>query len=65
MIEQLIVNKKIDFGISYVPLPSPHIEISEIGKYHMGCYYLKGAFSGKSISELPFAFLLMDCRVML
>ncbi len=31
-----------------------NIDIIEIGKYHLGCYHLKGTFKGQHISEIPF-----------
>lgn len=52
--EQLIANRQLDFGITYVPFPTENVEITEIGKYRLGCYHLKGVFEGKKITELPF-----------
>ncbi len=52
--EQLIANRQIDFGITYVPYPMRTLEMTEIGTYRLGCYHLKGAFQGKKISEIPF-----------
>ena len=52
--EQLIVNRQLDFGITYVPFPMENLEIIEIGKYQLGCYYLKGAFTNIDIAEIPF-----------
>lgn len=53
-IEQLIANRQLDFGITYVPFPMENIEITEIGKYRLGCYHLKDAFDNLPISEIPF-----------
>jgi len=52
--EQLIANRQLDFGVTYVPFPMENIEITEIGTYRLGCYHLKGAFEGQKISEIPF-----------
>lgn len=52
--EQLIANHKLDYGITYAPFPTEKVEIIEIGKYRLGCYLLKGSFSGMDISEIPF-----------
>jgi DNA-binding transcriptional LysR family regulator len=52
--EQLILNRQLDFGITYVPFPMQNLEITEIGKYRLGCYHLKNSFAGRHISEIPF-----------
>lgn len=53
-IEKSIANKQLDFGLTYAPFPMENVEITEIGKYHLGCYHLKGTFEGLKISEIPF-----------
>lgn len=54
-IEQLIVNRQIDFGVTFIPYPRREIEIIEVGKFSSGCYHLKGLFQGKKFNEIPFA----------
>jgi DNA-binding transcriptional LysR family regulator len=53
-IEQLITNRQLDFGVTYVPFPTENVEITEIGKFRLGCYHLKGTFEGQKISDIPF-----------
>jgi DNA-binding transcriptional LysR family regulator len=52
--EHLIASRQLDYGITYTPFPMENIEIIEVGKYRLGCYFLKGEFAGKSICEIPF-----------
>ena len=52
--EQLIATRQLDFGVTYAPFPMENVEITEIGKYQLGCYHLKGAFERKKIKEIPF-----------
>ncbi|MHB1946989.1 MAG: LysR family transcriptional regulator [Gammaproteobacteria bacterium] len=52
--EQMIANRQLDYGITYAPFPMEQVEIIEIGKYRLGCYYLKNRFEGHPISEIPF-----------
>lgn len=52
--ETMIANRQLDYGITYAPFPTEHVEIVEVGKYRLGCYLLKNAFERKSISEIPF-----------
>lgn len=54
-IEQLIVNKQLDFGITYAPFPMQAVEFTDVGKYSLGCYCLNDKFSGMDISKIPFA----------
>lgn len=52
--EQMIERRQLDYGITYAPFPTEHVEIIEVGKYRLGCYFLKNLFEGKNISEIPF-----------
>ncbi len=52
--EQLIANRQLEYGITYAPFPMEQVEIIEIGKYRLGCYYKKNMFEGQHISEIPF-----------
>lgn len=53
-IEQLIANRQLDFGITYAPFPTDRVDITEIGRFRLACYHLRGSFEGKKISEIPF-----------
>ena len=54
-IEQGIANRQLDYGITYAPYTMDNVEFTEVGKYQLGCYALKGCFKGMGISEIPFA----------
>ena len=54
-IETLIADRQLDYGITYAPYPMDNVEFTEVGKYQLGCYCLKGCFKGMNISEIPFA----------
>lgn len=53
-LEKRISEGQLDFGATYAPYPSERIDISEIGRYRLGCYHLAGAFKGCSFNDLPF-----------
>jgi len=53
-IEQMIVNRQLDYGITYAPFPMSGVEITEIGDFYLKCYHLHGTFKGLNISEIPF-----------
>jgi DNA-binding transcriptional LysR family regulator len=53
-IEQMIINKQLDFGITYAPYPMDNIEITEIGKYRLGCYHVPGSFEQQTLFDIPF-----------
>ena len=53
-IEQRIVDGQLDYGLTYAPFPMKELEIVDIGRYRLGCYYLKNAFKDELITEIPF-----------
>lgn len=54
IIEQMIANRELDYGITYTPFPMNAIELIEIGNYQLGCYYLNRQFNSMNISDIPF-----------
>lgn len=52
-LEQAIDQRRIDVGITYVPIPTPRVVFKEATKITMGVFGLKGAFEGKR-TEAPF-----------
>jgi DNA-binding transcriptional LysR family regulator len=50
-----IVQGRLDYAVTYAPFPTERVEESEVGRYTMGCYRLRGAFEGLSWTDLPFA----------
>jgi len=53
-IEQSIVNKQLDLGITNAPFPMEQVDIMEIGQYRSGCYHLQGTFAGQALADIPF-----------
>ena len=52
--EQMVVDRQLDYGLTYVPFSMKNLEIVDIGQYRLGCYHLKSAFKGRPIAEIPF-----------
>jgi DNA-binding transcriptional LysR family regulator len=52
--EQMIIDRQLDYGLTYAPFSMKDLEIVDIGKYRLGCYHLKNAFQGQAIAEIPF-----------
>ena len=53
-LEQALIDRHIDLGISYLPIPYPDIERLEVTRIPMGVFLLGGAFKTKKFAELPF-----------
>lgn len=50
-----IAQGRLDYAVTYAPFPTEAVEESEVARYTMGCYRLRGAFEGIPWNELPFA----------
>jgi DNA-binding transcriptional LysR family regulator len=53
--ERAILEDRIDFGITYVPIPTAGVEHLKVGSVEMGVFAVRGVFSGVAIGEIPFA----------
>jgi DNA-binding transcriptional LysR family regulator len=53
-LEQAMVHKQVDFGITYFPIPHPELEHMKIGSIEMGVFTSADAFKGVKQNELPF-----------
>jgi DNA-binding transcriptional LysR family regulator len=53
-IEAALINKEIDIGITYIPIPTDGVEHLKICPIEMEIYGLKNKFQGRSLKELPF-----------
>ena len=53
-LEQALIERHIDLGITYIPVPSPEIDSVRVSTIEMGVFAAKGAFPRTSIGELPF-----------
>jgi DNA-binding transcriptional LysR family regulator len=52
--EQLVVDKHSDLGITYLPIPHQGVEFIKVGKIRMAIYGLKKFGKGYSLKDLPF-----------
>lgn len=53
-LEEALLLRKIDIGITYEPVPRAGIEYVKITSLEMKAYALKGAFSGLDLLQVPF-----------
>lgn len=54
-LEDALVQRRIDVGITVRPYPKPHVEHLEAGRFRMGVYALRGRFGGLGPTDTPFA----------
>lgn len=54
-LERALVEHEIDYGITYVPVPSAAIEHSEVTVIEMGVFTRAEAFAGLPLEQIPFA----------
>lgn len=54
-IEEALVERKVDLGLTYVPVPHHDLDHLQVGKVRMGVFGLQGKFKNKSLDGLPFA----------
>jgi DNA-binding transcriptional LysR family regulator len=53
-VEKYLVEGDIDVGITYMPVPDPHLDFLKVTTIEMGVFTRKGAFRGVPQQELPF-----------
>lgn len=53
-IEEALLERKIDVGISYIAIPHKDLDHLQVGKARMGVYGLKDHFNKITMSDLPF-----------
>ncbi|MCB0404391.1 MAG: LysR family transcriptional regulator [Bdellovibrionales bacterium] len=53
--ERAVENHEVDLAITYVPIPSPHLDFLKVTALEMGLYSKSGQFKGVAFQELPFA----------
>lgn len=54
-LERAIASQKIDYGLTYEPIPVSNVEFTRIGFAEMGIYKRKGSFKNLPFESLPFA----------
>lgn len=54
-LERALVEHEIDYGITYVPVPSAAIEHTEVTVIEMGVFARAEAFAGLPLEQIPFA----------
>jgi DNA-binding transcriptional LysR family regulator len=53
--EQALLTREADFGITYAPIPHPELEFLKICTVQKRIFAKKGAFEGWEFSKIPFA----------
>jgi DNA-binding transcriptional LysR family regulator len=53
-LEEALLLNRIDFGITYEPVPRPGIEYMKVTRIWMGIYALQGQFTRQPVTEIPF-----------
>lgn len=53
-IERLVMEEKVDLGITYLPVPHPKLDVMKIRSVEMGVFVRKNAFKGIEDQDLPF-----------
>lgn len=54
-LERALVEREIDYGVTYVPVPSAAVEHVEVTTIEMGIFTAAGAFADTPIDKMPFA----------
>lgn len=53
-LERALVDRQVDIGITYMPVPHPDLDFLKVVSVDMGVYTAKGAFGDLPHPELPF-----------
>ncbi|HUP57765.1 MAG TPA: LysR family transcriptional regulator [Bdellovibrionota bacterium] len=53
-LERALLDRQIDVGITYIPLPSGELEQIKLTQIEMGIFARKGRFAGEDIHRIPF-----------
>ena len=54
-LEESLVKREVDIGITYIPIPNPELEFLKITSVRMGIYGRRGKVDMKDIHSVPFA----------
>ncbi len=54
-IEKAVLDQKIDFGVTYVPVTQPGLDFLKVSQFKMNAYVRSGTFQEKDWSDIPFA----------
>ena len=54
-IEESILNREVDIGITYAPVPHNDLDFLKITNFEKRIYLKRGAFQGVPISDIPFS----------
>ncbi len=54
-LERALIEREIDYGITYLPVPSGEVQHVQVATIEMGIFARKGAFAGVPFEKLPFA----------
>lgn len=54
-LEESLVNKNVDIGITYLPIPKPEIDFLKVATLSMGIYTVSGPLQKMGLNRLPFS----------
>jgi DNA-binding transcriptional LysR family regulator len=55
ILEKALVDRQVDLGVTYVPVPSAELEHVAVAPIEMGIYARRGAFDHEPFPRIPFA----------
>jgi DNA-binding transcriptional LysR family regulator len=61
-VEKYVLQGDIDIGITYMPVPDPHLDFMKVTSVEMGVFTRTGAFKGVPQPELPFVVPIMPLQ---
>jgi DNA-binding transcriptional LysR family regulator len=61
-LERCVVDREVDCGITYLPIPHPDVDYLKITEIEMGVFVRKGAFKNTEQPKIPFVVPIMPLR---
>lgn len=55
LLEEALEKREVDVGVTYIPIPSGHLDHLKVGTIEMGLFGIKEAFKDVPFDHLPFA----------
>jgi len=61
-VEKYLISGDIDYGITYMPVPSPDLDFLKVSSIEMGVFVKNGAFKNTAQPDLPFVIPVMPIQ---